>query len=661
MISLACIALLSACGSDYNDSYEAPEPAPTPAPVVEPTPVDFPVQSAVPTVATANEAGSILVAETGLSLYYFANDEEGISNCNAEDGAPAGASADSESCAGRWPPLLVADGTTVQPPYSSIERNDGTMQWAYYGYPLYQFIEDTSQGDVNGDGAGGVFDLARPTPIIRDDQTYLTARETVLSAVDVAGELDIQRMEKHGFSLYTFDNDAIDTANCFNLGDGGCINAWPPLLADNGAKPRGLYGVAEQENGVMQWTFRGKPLYLFGNDLEAGDTNGQGAGGVWFLANKQPAIQRLINENSWLTATGLAYTLTQDANGELLVQSEDKDQFSLYTFINDEPGVSNCNDACLTRWPAFLATEHDSAFGEFDIIERSDGYMQWTYEGQPLYFFFEDLAIDDTNGHQAGDAFFLVPPAVTTINAESSLLGSTLVLDGIAMTMEVNDAGEFEVVTENKSGRQLYTFDVDAENDSNCDSVGCIGNWPALLVKDADKVQAPYSYFMRDDGYMQWAINGKPLYLFTPDTEAGDQTGEGVGNVWYIARPAPMRLETIDGIGEGFVVHRLDIDASEFNDPTKEGFTLYNFGNDVAGSGVSACTGGCANVWPPLYAKGPEQAKGGYSVIERTNDAGELRYQWAYAGLPLYFFRDDTEAGQANGHELNTFTVATVN
>lgn len=657
IIGAACILMLSACNSDYNEpSTEQLDPETTAAPVT-----NFPVQSATPLTFNAGDAGSILVTESGLSLYFFANDEQGVSNCNAEDGAPSGGFTDAESCAGRWPPLLVADNVSIESPFSSIERADGTMQWALHGYSLYQFGQDTAQGDILGDGLGDVWDLARNAPF-ESNIDKLVANNTLLSASNVAGTLETQRLEKQGFSLYTFDGDAIDTANCFDLGDGGCINTWPPLLADNAAKPFGLYGVASQTNGFQQWTFRGKPLYLFTNDLGAGETNGQGAGGNFFLATKKPAIQRDINGTSWLSATGQISLLTANAGAELTVQIADKDQFSLYTFANDEAGVSNCSvGGCLENWPAFLASEFDTPYGAFGIFEREDGNMQWTYEDMPLYFFQNDIAIDDVNGHEVGDVWFLIPPASTEVAAQTSPLGNTLKIEGWAKTLQVNDDNEFVVIEEDNSGRQLYTFDVDGANDSNCDSTACIGNWPALLVKETDQVQAPFSIVIRDDGYQQWALNGKPLYLFTPDTIEGDQLGEGIGGVWYIARPASMRLSTIDGVGEGFVAHRLDIESSDLNDVTKEGFTLYTFGNDVADSGVSACSGGCATVWPPLYAKADSQAYGAYTIIQRSDGDGNPALQWAYAGKPLYFFKDDTAIGQANGNNQNTFVVATVN
>jgi predicted lipoprotein with Yx(FWY)xxD motif len=42
---------------------------------------------------------------------------------------------------------------------------------------------------------------------------------------------------------------------------------------------------------------------------------------------------------------------------------------------------------------------------------------------------------------------------------------------------------------------------------------------------------------VRDDGAKQWAYKGKPLYTWAKDTKPGDITGDGVNNVWHIAKP----------------------------------------------------------------------------------------------------------------------------
>jgi predicted lipoprotein with Yx(FWY)xxD motif len=41
----------------------------------------------------------------------------------------------------------------------------------------------------------------------------------------------------------------------------------------------------------------------------------------------------------------------------------------------------------------------------------------------------------------------------------------------------------------------------------------------------------------RDDGSSQWAYKGRPLYTWAKDTKPGDRTGDGVNNVWRLARP----------------------------------------------------------------------------------------------------------------------------
>jgi predicted lipoprotein with Yx(FWY)xxD motif len=84
--------------------------------------------------------------------------------------------------------------------------------------------------------------------------------------------------------------------------------------------------------------------------------------------------------------------------------------------------------------------------------------------------------------------------------------------------------------------------------------------------------------------------------------------------------------------------------------------TLYTFDKDVAGSGVSNCSGGCLTAWPALTVAAGETPTGGAGVsgtlgtITRADD-GTL--QVTYNGLPLYFFAKDTAPGDANGIYTN--------
>ena len=85
-------------------------------------------------------------------------------------------------------------------------------------------------------------------------------------------------------------------------------------------------------------------------------------------------------------------------------------------------------------------------------------------------------------------------------------------------------------------GMTLYTFDRDAAGVSNCYDQ-CATNWPPLMAPASATAQGPWTTVTRRDGAKQWAYNGKPLYTWIRDQKPGDTTGDGVNNVWKIAKP----------------------------------------------------------------------------------------------------------------------------
>ena len=92
------------------------------------------------------------------------------------------------------------------------------------------------------------------------------------------------------------------------------------------------------------------------------------------------------------------------------------------------------------------------------------------------------------------------------------------------------------------NGLTLYIFTKDSENTSAC-AGDCATAWPPLLatvgqaITAGDGVPGALSTFARDDGSMQVAYDGKPLYYFAADKAAGDTTGQGVNDVWFIVEP----------------------------------------------------------------------------------------------------------------------------
>jgi predicted lipoprotein with Yx(FWY)xxD motif len=84
------------------------------------------------------------------------------------------------------------------------------------------------------------------------------------------------------------------------------------------------------------------------------------------------------------------------------------------------------------------------------------------------------------------------------------------------------------------------------------------------------------------------------------------------------------------------------------------GRTLYLFEKDKGSK--SACTGACAQAWPPLTTTGKPVAGPGASASKlETIDRGNGVKQVTYNRHPLYRFIKDTKPGQTNGEGLKAF------
>lgn len=89
------------------------------------------------------QAGKVLVAANGRTLYLLTADKAGKSACYGK-------------CASVWPPLIAASPTVGRDLHASMlgttKRTDGKQQVTYGGHPLYFFAKDTKAGDVRGEG-----------------------------------------------------------------------------------------------------------------------------------------------------------------------------------------------------------------------------------------------------------------------------------------------------------------------------------------------------------------------------------------------------------------------------------------------------------------------------------------------------------------------------
>ena len=74
--------------------------------------------------------------------------------------------------------------------------------------------------------------------------------------------------------------------------------------------------------------------------------------------------------------------------------------FTLYSFAPDTPTTSKCNGTCAQNWPPVKGPATASGVtGTFGTIKRSDGSVQATFDGHPLYTFAGDTSPGQANGN----------------------------------------------------------------------------------------------------------------------------------------------------------------------------------------------------------------------------------------------------------------------
>lgn len=105
--------------------------------------------------------------------------------------------------------------------------------------------------------------------------------------------------------------------------------------------------------------------------------------------------------------------------GDVLV---DRGGMTLYLFSPDSQGPSTCDADCADRWPP---VREMTDVGEgldpslLGTTTRSDGDVQATYNGWPLYRFAGDQAPGDVTGQGVGDVWFAVDAAGEAVPASS--------------------------------------------------------------------------------------------------------------------------------------------------------------------------------------------------------------------------------------------------
>ena len=176
-----------------------------------------------------------------------------------------------------------------------ITRADGSSQTTFQGWPLYYFAGDNEPGDINGDGVNGVWFVAKPdySIMIANEQLVGEDGNTYTSDYEMGEENTTFFTDANGRTIYIFSFDEAGTNN-FTNEDFSNNSVWPIYHTNIESLPA---GVSEEDFGEItvhgqetQLTYKGWPLYYFGQDSERGDTKG--------VSFPEPGIWPIVNTNT---------------------------------------------------------------------------------------------------------------------------------------------------------------------------------------------------------------------------------------------------------------------------------------------------------------------------------------------------------------------------
>jgi predicted lipoprotein with Yx(FWY)xxD motif len=153
--------------------------------------------------------------------------------------------------------------------FGTVTRTDGSKQTTYKGWPLYYWQKDAKAGDMTGEGVGKVW--------------YILKVPAYTVMVSTNATLGNYLVDGSGMALYWYTKDTVGMSAC----TGTCLKNWPAFSPASLVVPSGLnpadFGTIKRDDGTMQETYKGFPLYYWVKDAKRGDTTGQDVGKVWYV------------------------------------------------------------------------------------------------------------------------------------------------------------------------------------------------------------------------------------------------------------------------------------------------------------------------------------------------------------------------------------------
>jgi predicted lipoprotein with Yx(FWY)xxD motif len=310
---------------------------------------------------------------------------------------------------------------------------------------------------------------------------------------------------------------------------------------------------------------------------------------------------------------------------------------------------------CTQMWPPVYAQPGSRPAGQFTILHRKDGRLQWAYQGYALYTSVLDKQPGEVNGGTSRGRKFDAPVARLPAGPAPAVPP--------AFVVRTQATGRMIVTA---SGYSVYSWDGDAHNKSNCNEQ-CLTEWSPVPAGAATVAQGEWGIIERSAGIKQWSFRGEPLYTHILDRRFRSLEGSDVPgwhNVYTQRNPDPPAEFTVqdtrsgqvlaDKSGKTLYVYNCDDDSRDqlaCDHPT----TTQVYRLAICGNGDPAL---CNRTWPyalaPLDAKSRSLIWGTAWIDPRTEHSAQPHqagavHVWTFRDRPLYTYARDENAGDVNG------------
>jgi predicted lipoprotein with Yx(FWY)xxD motif len=534
LLIFAGTLLVASCNNDVNDD---------------------PIKDSAKGVKLSNNAtyGNIITDNLGHTLYFFANDANGQANCTNE-------------CIAIWPIFYVED-LQIEAPldannFSEIMNADGKMQITYKGWPLYYYSPNADggfeePGVVSCDAYDNSWFVAKPdyTIMIANNQLIGHDGNMYLSDYTTGSALTKYFTDSYGRTIYRFIKDN-NSKNNFTKEDFSNNSVWPVYYSEINAIPSILnkndFGKIDVF-GHEQLTYKGNPLYYFGQDMARGDNKG--------ISYPSPGIWPIVNETTMeaeAAAKKVTIKISQNSTfGQILTDGEGR---ALYFFTKDVNGLTHCTGGCNLNWPVFYAEslilEEGSTLSvnDFSEIALPNNSKQTTYKGWPLYYFSAsgDGVIENAGtvgGDGVNNVWYVAKESYSLMIADNQLTGN----DGINYTSLYTKGDETTKYFTDIMGRTIYYFTKDSASLNKFTKPDFSNNevWP-IFYTEINTLPSAIDKSLFNEitvyGRKQLTYKGWPLYYYGNDVARGENKGISVPTpgVWPIVNSNTMQAPALE-------------------------------------------------------------------------------------------------------------------